>query len=344
MKRDTGIDNIRFLSNYMVVVIHAATALQFCSHSGIEYWGWQFICNCLAYASLPALFAISGWLMETNFSMSAYGTKVYRRLKRLIVPYICWNLLFVCAYLILSSFSTEYATRVKNYKLDTIYGIFSCAVNIFAAPIDGPLWFLRTLFFLSILFPLIHFLFQNNTYVLFILLFFVVCAHRGGILIFPAYSIVAFVIGAYLKFRDIDMVSLLGKRLLFLISIVGASCWFCVLYLKPFGNDLYFLCRNVCFILMLPFPFFVSKVIIGKIHDCDIVRELRHIAFFVYCTHIIVCPVSSHFFAGILSCDFLGRKSCLVILYISGISLIWIIHRLLRKCTPRFLAILEGVF
>ena len=83
-------DAIRLTANYLVVLIHAWAACQYCAID-LECRTWFFLCNVVTSVAMPTLFLLSGFLMMRNLSVETYESKIARRLKRLALPYLAWN-------------------------------------------------------------------------------------------------------------------------------------------------------------------------------------------------------------------------------------------------------------
>ena len=141
-------DFLRFPLALFVVYLHIAPTL---CHENAEtsiiratypvyYWINNSICT-LANLAVPCFFIISGYLMSfnmTSFQPGIYLSKLYRRCFTLLIPYIIWNIACVI-YLHLTG-QIEYVP--------------SWAAT-FIQPVNFPLWFLRNLIVLNLLYPVI---------------------------------------------------------------------------------------------------------------------------------------------------------------------------------------------
>ena len=153
--RSEGLDVVRCLMNYMIVLLHAWAAFQYVDCTTWEFYGWTFVCSHLCAMALPTFFLVSGYLMFQKFTINAWSDKMLRRVKRLLVPYLVWNIAFVAIYLSSARLFPRIADRVAMFGLDSLQGCISKIASIYVAPIDGPLWFLRALFMLSLISPII---------------------------------------------------------------------------------------------------------------------------------------------------------------------------------------------
>lgn len=99
-----------------------------------------FVCQ-IARCAVPCFFLIAGYLLVVNISsltLDTYVSKLSRRIKTLFIPYILWNLI-----------AALYLRFLVGMHIDNL-------IEIFIAPANFPLWFLRNLIVLDIFFPLFY--------------------------------------------------------------------------------------------------------------------------------------------------------------------------------------------
>ena len=233
------IDVTRTFANYAIVLMHAWAAQQYVIAGTWEYRAWDFICNALTAIVLPELFLISGYLMMRNFSPASYSTKLVRRVKRLLVPYVAWNLTFVAFYLCTYRFVPRMCERVRTFGLCSWQGAFDKVVSFMIAPIDMPTWFMRTLMVYAILSLPLWFSLRRWKGILaycFLAAWFVLTLILGwgGVLKFtyPFYSILCFTLGAHLSLMGVPPYKAFSSRKWLPLAVIGAAglfwyniCW-----------------------------------------------------------------------------------------------------------------------
>lgn len=182
--RDCRIDMTRCFCNYLVVGIHACTVSQFCGMGFIV----RFLSLVVCYMSLPTLFFISGYLVASSCERMPFRDLVLRKAKRLLVPCFSWNLLLLLVYYCLD----VYRDRVS----------WSWLYNPLASSLDGPLWFLRSLFCYALVAPALIWLMRRGMGLLLGIglvgwIFFAAFTgiEQRLLLSFPSYSLVAFCLG-----------------------------------------------------------------------------------------------------------------------------------------------------
>lgn len=201
--RSQTIDSVRLFCNLLVVLLHASAAFQYVPRQGVEYGVWNFLCTGLAPVLLPTLFFLSGYLLFRNYTNAAYGRKIWSRVKRLAVPYLAWNALFVVVYLAFSAVVPRLAMRVDQFGLDTLAGCVEKIASLTVHPIDGPLWFVRALFVFALFAPVFAWLFRKlPVWVLGVVAVLLIggtalfpLQAEATLMTYPAYALVAFITG-----------------------------------------------------------------------------------------------------------------------------------------------------
>ncbi len=116
----------------------------------------MFICG----IAIPGFAVISGYLFfaTADFSAETYKRKMYSRLFSLLIPYIVWDLIVFAGDVVL-------AFNGKNNLVSETEWNFLNVLNIFwgvkqngagTCPYNGPLWYIRDLFILCLLTPIIY--------------------------------------------------------------------------------------------------------------------------------------------------------------------------------------------
>lgn len=131
------------------------------NYSLYNYVGTFFTHIFPAFA-VPLFFFISGYLYfvkydkNKKFDLGEWKDKTIKRIKSLLIPYLSWNLLVLLLFAVVQFLSGSSETMDKDgYKLIVDYGVIDYAKAFYAIdstgmPIDGPLWFVRDLFLVSV--------------------------------------------------------------------------------------------------------------------------------------------------------------------------------------------------
>ena len=70
MERNSKIDVVRCVSNYLIVLLHAWAAFQYVSWDGFEFVAWTVICSHLSWLAIPTFFMISGFFLLKGYQVS----------------------------------------------------------------------------------------------------------------------------------------------------------------------------------------------------------------------------------------------------------------------------------
>ena len=316
-----GVDGSRLLANYLVVLLHAATALQFVSRNMVEASFWRMVCGSLCTLALPMLFFISGYFMSVGYERHGYSGLIRRRFRRLAVPYLVWNVIFILIYIGASFFGALYANRVEKLGLLSLDGWLN-VVNPLAQSIDGPLWYVRSVFILAVFFPLADSLLRisKGFFALFILIAWCVFSHFRDLevvlqLSFPAYALVTFFLGAWMHVHRVDIFKIVNRWSVSLGLVLVLIRYFSRLSESP----TYWLLRNITWTFSFVVILYLGRKVEGWSHRCSAANKvynmLRECSFFVYASHIIICPILSHTLARVVPLNSVGAPTVLVLGY-----------------------------
>lgn len=196
------------------------------------------ISQTLVKVAMPVFFVMSGYLFYANvdvWNFKVYKTKIWRRIKTLLIPYLIWNLLM--------------AIKLKTFSWSMFWAYWKPAGSqidwfgqeqMMTAPANMPLWFLRDLMVVSLLTPIIYILIRKLGLWLMGLL---TILYLSGVYAFipglSAYAIYFFTFGAFLSIRRMDLVASLRRvekpayvlSVLFVISML-------LTYSTPFFSSL----------------------------------------------------------------------------------------------------------
>jgi len=354
--RDFYLDQVRCFANYLIVVMHASAALQYCQLGGAEFEIWTFVCGCVTQMALPALFIISGYLLFKNYSIGNYYEKIKRRVKRLFVPYVIWNTTFVLFYLICGKMVPRLAARVSSFSLDSIGGAFSKVLSLTVHPIDGPLWFLRTLFALSIASPVIYYLVKlNNKLIRYSFFFIILAAYTISfyygitdklLMTYPLYAIMLFYIGGLLATSGNSIETLKFNSAYWLIPyIIGLSMVTVVVYHpgyehSPLGATM----NDLGKLLLTPALFyFVSKLDNKKLNNSRLFGFAKDMSFFAYAGHFLFCSMIMHTLASYTGFISQGRSTILILAFCCiGVPVMALIYILGKKTVPKLMKLYDG--
>lgn len=355
MERQPALDVIRCLMNYMIVVLHAWAAFQYVAWDTIEFKFWTFVCSHLCWLAIPCFFLISGYFLFQSYSLVAWPEKMKRRIRRLVVPYVSWNLLFVLFYLMMGSLVPRLALRIETFGLNTFGGAISKIVSLTVPPIDGPLWFLRVIFLLACLSPILYGVMRlrGGAVAFAIALAWAVMEPLTGFgdhlrLTAPAYAIACFVGGGVLSLRGKDLLSVFRSCAWLWMGLV--ACATRAIFLVPLSVSTESLSpaqsslMSVLAVAEAPALLsLVSRFPIKRIVNRRIFRFFSGMSFFAYAGHFLFCSMVLHSLAPVCGALGLGKMTLLILAFVFlGTGLMAAVYCLAKRFVPKFLRVFDG--
>ena len=325
-------DGLRFPLALLVVYLHIAPnihVLQSSYGTSSPYFWTANIVNNIANLAVPSFFLMSGYLMAfnmTSFSFDVYVKKLKRRCLTLLIPYLIWNLLCL-GYM--------YITRqlIEFPRWDTI----------FLKPLNFPLWFIRNLIVLNIVYPILWTMvkYLRLPLLMVVTLIYLLIPFAHNIVYIHPYTLSSFVyfyLGVYggihcLSFNSSPKALIIGFSILTLIS-------FSLVVLNPVLNipyisNFYLLCGTITLLLL------AYKLI--ETYNISPIPLLATASAFIYFSHKLGPTYISKQLVGALLPG--GEASDIIIFIVSPIvaSLICVgLYYLLGKIHPSILRVLTG--
>lgn len=293
------------------------------------------ISQTLVKVAMPVFFIMSGYLFFTNvdvWNFKVYKTKIWRRIKTLLIPYLIWNLLM--------------AIKLKTFGWSMFWVYWEPAgvqidwfgqEQLMTAPANMPLWFLRDLMVVSLLTPIIYIVIRKLGYWLMGLL---TILYLSGISAFipglSAYAIYFFTFGAFLSIHKMDLVASL-KRVE--IPAYVLSLLFAIAMLLTYNTSV-FSSLMLCFRLTGAISVFCLASRILSSTDRRLPPLVCDSAYFIYLAHYVFffSFIDTAFFAVFgtsnpaLSIHYLLCPLIKVVIFVA----IYFIYRILRNFTFGF--------
>lgn len=349
MERSGELDVVRCVANYMIVLLHGWAAFQYVANDTVEFYGWTFVCSHLSWVAIPSFFMISGYLLFKGFSFPTWPKKMNRRIRRLAVPYVAWNVLFVAFYLVMANLVPRLNQRVATFGLDTFSGAFSKVLSLTVGPIDGPLWFLRVLFLFAVASPILWSALRVGKGIPVLVLSAAWCVGESALgltkalhLTAPAYALVCFVLGGVIAENGRNLVDVIGRRwktwlVIGLVACVARA----VLIMRGIPAE-----AIISLLACLEAPVLlaaVSRLNVGCIAENRLYIALREMSFFAYAGHFLFCSMWLHSAAPLLPGLWTGKFTILILIFvIGGVSTMAVVYWLGKKFCPKMMKVFDG--
>lgn len=307
---------LRFPLAFFVVMIH-------CNMGGYKFPIFNYSLQNIIFLAVPLFYIISGY----NFikSKKSYQQKLKDRLKTLFVPYLLWNII---AYFVSIRHNGVY---LPNWNV------------LILNPIDFPLWYIRDLFMLSLLTPIIYPIITKFKGVIFIIIssLLYIYEYKFPIIGLRYNSIFFYGIGMllfrYLETKDFSIhISLYCE---FLIHI----CSFILFIISIELRETLFHVDGFCFAVYIIFAtisiLFILLRFNKKINVYQFPFNQGDKSFFIYCSH---CILISGFSVYLLNKTCLYSELKIFISAIISVSICILLYNILKRFTPTLLKSLNG--
>lgn len=205
-----SIEWLRFVMAAAVVLLHAGAGGGFGGATGLSSAFCIITAQGVCRLAVPFFFFVSGYLFFykfENWDLGVWWSKVRRRGRTLLIPYILWNtiavaILFGWSYYVSVSHGLEpvsFHEMVSNWGGIKLFWDTGEPLNM---PLDYPLWFVRDLMVFVIVSPVVF--------------FFVKLTKMPGLIITILYyltlgkfasNIPIFIAGAYLSINKMNIVT-----------------------------------------------------------------------------------------------------------------------------------------
>lgn len=290
---------------------------------------------------VPAYFFISGLLLF--YSKKTYQQKLRSRFNTLLIPYLFFNFVILCGYLVLVIMGMPaviLGKDVADYSLiDYVRafwdrGSWSSGNGV---PLLCPFWYIRNLIVLVILSPVLYYILKYMR-LLFPLVvgFFWINAHDSA---FTLQSLTMFSLGAYFPISGMNPMELFDRYKIFFIGAFVLLAVLDVLHLFisiPFALPVHRLAliANTFFVICLCGELLYRHQIYSSL--------LSKSAFFVFCIHYPFTLALKPLFERINGLP----DAILILAYFASVTCIALVcvvlYKLMNLLMPRFLNVITG--
>lgn len=119
-----------------------------------------FVLDYLTRAAVPILTVFSGYLAYSSFQRHSYKKLIKGKAMRLLLPFLLWNFIAIALFWVYFQFTGHSLFNIN--ELDSVYMFFSRLVGLdLHLPINAPTYFIRDLFVIMLLLPLVHLISKN---------------------------------------------------------------------------------------------------------------------------------------------------------------------------------------
>lgn len=169
------ISALRFPLAVMVIVLHCGINDMNYSAIGVQNLSGNFPVYCIttwilghfiSNVAVPVFFIISGFLLFYNvekYNASVYRNKMKKRVKSLLVPYLSWNTIYLALFYLIGHDNISLTSVPDMFADDVSLGRFLYIAYV-RPPVDGPLWFIRNLFCMTLAAPIFYYIIRRTKF------------------------------------------------------------------------------------------------------------------------------------------------------------------------------------
>lgn len=220
-RMSAAISWLRFPLIFLVILLHGYSVVQLTGHHAVYFNSVYPFALWLGETGVPGFLFISGFLFF--LSQKKYSEKIRSRYHSLLIPYLIWNSILLVAYIIAFALGHPQDINGRNMadfnamdylRLFWDRGSFD---NGNFVPLLCPYWYIRNLFILSILSPVIWLLtkYLREVYLLAVAVWWMLTPHNA----FISQSLLFFSLGAYFSIHDKNPLTLFSLYQTVLVSL-----------------------------------------------------------------------------------------------------------------------------
>lgn len=214
---------LRFPLIFLIIMLHCYSVQRLDGDYAIYFKVLYPFSLWLGETGVPGFFFISGYLFFQ--SKKPYSQKISNRIHTLLIPYLLWNSLFLIFYLLLYALGHPLDINRRNladYQLNDYLRLFWDRGEFDHGnfvPILCPMWYIRNLFIMSLLSPLLYYITRHlrELFLLVVAAWWLSSSHNA----FISQTILFFSIGAYFSIFDVNPLKMIKER----------KIWFLILFL-----------------------------------------------------------------------------------------------------------------
>lgn len=327
------------LSMLLVVMAH-------CIFGTANYFFSKFIdvffFSTFIRVAVPVFFIISGfffWKGYSSFSLNDYKIKIRKRVNNLLFPFLLYSLISIVFLYIgyLLPFSRPFFNgyNVLEFNLSDFINI------ILFKPFNAPLWFLRDLFLISLISPVIY-LFLNKIKYLFLFSLFFLWLLDVNLHVFTIDGLFFFSIGSFLYYFPGKIKYQLKVSIKYMLLLYISFCIFMAIYIiyNPLDE---MICRKILIFLSIPlfYNLLQGDFLLKKNWFTSFLLWFKTYSFICFCLHIIICQIYKKIINFIGFSDYIYLFIYFTVLILTIITCV-LFQLALKKISPKLLPIFTG--
>jgi len=308
------------------------------------YYFTVYCSDVISQIVVPLFFFISGLLFFShidNYDIVIYKNKIIKRTRTLLIPLIMWGILSLVIFIIrvwILHPDYHYLWSFKN----TVASFFFNYDDPNLAPLDAPLWFIRDLYVVCLLSPIIYYAIKKNGIVLLIIFGAIWFFGLGsnGIKPIEMTSFFFFSYGSYFSIKKIDLLKIFNKNgvyyIFFSITIILSVIDLLTIQYKNNKGDCHLFYIHNAFIIMSCLIIIIcTSNIIRRYKISYINNFLSKSGFAIYAFHwLVIFGIQNKVIEFLCKSSYLSTfKLFIIYIFTFVITAVvsWVIYLIIRR-------------
>lgn len=303
----------------------------------------NFVSNGLTRIAVPLFFIISGYLFflkSDKVSFYEYGSKLLKRSRTILLPYILWSSFGLLFYFLLQTIpqSKPFFTNIliKDYSISQLF------LTIIYNPIPYQLWFIRDLMVIFIITPIIFLGIKHVKWII-IPALFIFWVFNINLVFCSNEALFFFIIGSYIAINKIKI-----QRTTIINPTTILLIWFGLLSLKvylEYANENFrviLIIHKISILIGVNACWLISDSILKKKKFVIGNDSVILLSFFLYASHEPILTIIKKLLYYILGTTELTSLIIFILSPVLTISICLFVGYCLKKTQPRFYFVLTG--
>lgn len=284
MRLSDTITWLRFPLIFLIIMLHCYSVQRLeGSHETYFKVLYPFY-NWLGETGVPGFFFISGYLFF--LSKKTYTEKLKTRIHTLLIPYLIWNTLLLTLYVIafVSGYPQEINCRsIIDYNFIDYLRVFwdrGSFDNGNFVPLLCPLWYIRNLFIISILSPLLYYIirYAREVFLLVIAIWWMTTYHNA----FIPQTFLFFCLGAYFSILNINPLRMVDNNKIIFLTLFAVLAIGDIISHTAYGTAINLQIHRLALISNIPVLLLLADYCVRHHYTS---KMLPNAAFIVFCVH-----------------------------------------------------------
>ncbi|NAW51338.1 acyltransferase family protein [Elizabethkingia argentiflava] len=303
----------------------------------------ELISHYIGRLPVPCFFLFSGYfffIKVSEWNASIYFSKLKKRIKTLLIPYLIWNILHILTVylknLIFYQFGKGWDEGYHEIRTLPLYDL------LWGRPINYPLWYLRDLIVMMILTPFYYYYYKyTKIYGLMLSLMIYLLVLESNIPGLSTTAIFYFGLGSFMALSGRNMLafSIRYSKVAIIMAVIalGMTSYYT-------GSHFYEYCMRIFIVFGVIVMLFLGYKLYKYEKLKNTLIALTSSVFFIYALHTIYILgwLKGGWLKTPLSTSYSGKLLGYFLIPFICIGMIFLLYRLMKRFCPKILSLMIG--